>query len=102
MKAQIYNHAVWIKEIQPKVLKEKYSKLLNESGFKVLEVSEKHFEPFGYTALFLLSESHLAIHTFPEEGTTYIELSSCIAEPFYDFINNTTKWDREEKRSLLS
>jgi S-adenosylmethionine decarboxylase len=24
-----------------------------------------------------LAESHLAIHTFPEEGKTYIELSSC-------------------------
>lgn len=90
MKAQIYNHAFWIKETDPKFLKEKYNKLLNESGFKVLKVSEKYFEPFGYTALFLLSESHLAIHTFPEEETTYIELSSCVAEPFYKFIKNAT------------
>lgn len=40
------------------------------------------FDPFGYTAMFLLSESHLAIHTFPERGKTYIELTSCV-EPQY-------------------
>ena len=44
-----------------------------------------HFTPYGFTALYLLSESHLAIHTFPEENKSYIELSSCIDNPFYKF-----------------
>ena len=43
---------------------------------------------FIVTALFLLSESHFAIHTFPEENTTYIELSSCIKLPFDNFIKS--------------
>jgi S-adenosylmethionine decarboxylase len=38
--------------------------------------------------LFLLSESHFAIHTFPEEGQSYIELSSCVFEPFLKFVSN--------------
>ena len=88
MKAQIHNFAVWINETRPAALKENFSSLLTNSGFEVLEVVEKHFEPYGYTALFLLSESHFAIHTFPEHEETYIELSSCVLEPFNKFIKN--------------
>ena len=88
MKAQIYNYAVWINETNSKALKNKFTDLLRSSGFNVLDVSEKHFKPYGYTALFLLSESHFAIHTFPEEHTTYIELSSCVKKPFNKFIHN--------------
>jgi len=88
MKAQIYNYAVWINETDPALLKSKYNKLLSESGFNIESMQEKHFEPFGYTALFLLSESHLAIHTFPEHNETYLELSSCVREPFDEFIKN--------------
>ena len=88
MKAQIYNFAIWVNDTNPITLKKKYKKLLKESGFNILEISEKHFKPFGYTALFLLSESHFAIHTFPEHKETYIELSSCVKEPFNKFIKN--------------
>jgi|TARA_R110000744_G_C18942299_1_gene514537 S-adenosylmethionine decarboxylase len=91
MKAQIFNFSVWIKETEPKALKEYFGTLLAASGFEVLELSEKHFEPYGYTALFLLSESHFAIHTFPEHNETYIELSSCVIEPFNKFIKNYEK-----------
>ncbi len=88
MKAQIYNFAVWLNETEPKALKQKFKSLLTNSGFEVLEVTEKHFSPYGYTALFLLSESHFAIHTFPEHNETYIELSSCVKGPFNKFIKN--------------
>jgi S-adenosylmethionine decarboxylase len=82
MKAQIYNYTNWIEETNPEVLFDLFLLKLNEAGFGVEDVIEKRFEPHGYTALFLLSESHLAIHTFPEEGQTYIELSSCVKKPF--------------------
>lgn len=87
MQAKIYNYQTWIDETNPKRLKAKFKKLLNKSGFGVLRVSEHYFSPLGYTALFLLSESHLAIHTFPEENTTYIELSSCVKYQFDNFIH---------------
>jgi len=89
MKAQMHNYSCWIEETNPEILKDRYSKLLQEAGFGILEVVEKHFEPFGYTALFLLSESHFAIHTFPEHETAYIELSSCIKGPFDIFLKAT-------------
>lgn len=86
MKAQMYNFSSWISEIDPIVLKDIFSKLLTQSGFGIESIQEKHFEPYGYTALFLLSESHFAIHTFPESKQTYIELSSCVKKPFDKFV----------------
>ena len=50
---------------------------LTESGFTILNFVEHAFQPQGYTCLWLLGESHAAMHTFPEENKTYIELSSC-------------------------
>lgn len=88
MRAKIHNYSDWIGETSPEALKSTYTKLLNNAGFEVINYTEKHFKPFGYTALFLLAESHLAIHTFPEHNTTYIELSSCVAKPFYKFIKS--------------
>ena len=82
MKAKIWNHSVWIKECEPAALFELFGSILRCAGFTVLDVLEHRFTPFGYTALFLLCESHLAIHTFPEEGRTYVELSSCNYEYF--------------------
>lgn len=86
MKAQMYNFSSWIDEVDPQKLYQRYSQLLIASGFCIESIQEKRFNPYGYTALFLLSESHFAIHTFPEENQTYIELSSCVKEQFYRFV----------------
>jgi len=83
MKAAIYNYRVWVEEVEPSVLKESFDAVLIESGFTVLNFMEHSFEPQGYTAIWLLGESHFALHTFPEENKTYIELSSC-NEAMYD------------------
>tara|TARA_R100001510_G_scaffold57610_1_gene66423 strand:+ start:3867 stop:4151 length:285 start_codon:yes stop_codon:yes gene_type:complete len=87
MKAKMHNYSDWVKETSSKKLKSYYNSVLIESGFKILNIIDKHFEPYGYTALFLLAESHFAIHTFPEQKTTYIELSSCVQKPYYKFLN---------------
>lgn len=86
MTAQMHNFSMWVKETDPTRLKEIYTAKLQAAGFGLLQVVEQHFQPQGYTALFLLSESHFAIHTFPEHGETYIELSSCVKPPFIKFI----------------
>lgn len=85
MQAKIYNLRGWIKETDPQALKDKYLGLLVDCGFNVLRLAEHHFQPYGYTALFLLGESHFAVHTFPEHGKTYIELSSCVKKQFDAF-----------------
>lgn len=86
MKARMWRHPTWVKETDPEVLKELLDKMLADSGFTVLGFIDHHFSPFGYTALWLLSESHLAIHTVPEQGKTDCELSSCNQDMFVRFI----------------
>ena len=88
MKAQMHNYNCWVTETNPKTLKEYFNEILNNSGFGVINFIEHHFNPIGYTAIWLLSESHLAIHTFPEENQTYIELSSCVKIQFDKFIKS--------------
>jgi len=39
----------------------------------------------GITGLALLSESHLACHTFPEHGSICLNLFSCRPRPRWDF-----------------
>lgn len=82
----MFNYNSWIEETNPFELRKKYDNQLKESGFGVLSFVEYSFEPQGYTALWLLSESHFAIHTFPEEGKSYIELSSCIEKQYVKFM----------------
>lgn len=91
MKAAIWNYQKWIKQTDPQALIADFRDLLIASGFEVLREIEHHFQPYGYTCLFLIAESHLAIHTFPEEMTTYIELSSCNKEKHDRFVAGMTK-----------
>ena len=82
MKAYMNNFNAWIKyEDEKELIKEIDAELVN-AGFHVLEKCEHFFEPYGYTGLWLLSESHFAIHSFPEEDKIYIELTSCVDGPF--------------------
>ena len=39
--------------------------------------SVHRFEPQGVTALLLLAESHVALHTWPERGQAALDLFSC-------------------------
>ena len=96
MKAQMFNYCTWIEETSPLILKENFKMLLMKSDFNIESFIEKHFDPYGYTCLFLLSESHLAIHTFPEELKTYIELSSCVQVPFDKFVKKLSDGIRQE------
>lgn len=77
MKAEIYNISGWINSVDELVIKSYFDKILKKAGFTILNYQSHHFDPIGYTGLWLLSESHFAVHTFPEEKKTYIELSSC-------------------------
>jgi S-adenosylmethionine decarboxylase len=80
IEANIYNYKAWITETNPAVLKNKFTQILSSVGYTILKHIEYQFPTSGYTCLWLLAESHLAIHTFPEKGLSYIELSGCNAE----------------------
>lgn len=89
MQAKIWNFSQWIPETEPKLLREVFDEALRKAGFNVLCFTDHYFQPQGYTALWLLTESHFAVHTFPEFGKTYIELSSCNLEYYQEFLKQT-------------
>ncbi|MCD8295567.1 MAG: S-adenosylmethionine decarboxylase [Clostridia bacterium] len=89
MQAKIWNHRQWIEETEPERLRRSFDDLLRASGFNIILFTDHYFEPQGYTALWLLSESHFAVHTFPECGRTYIELSSCNLDYYCKFLTLT-------------
>ena len=44
---------------------------------KVLNLISKKFEPQGVTAIALLAESHLSIHTWPEAHYSAVDIFTC-------------------------
>jgi S-adenosylmethionine decarboxylase len=77
MEAKIYNYKTWVDNTDEAYLKKLMSELLKKAGFSIINAIEHSYSPQGYTAVWLLAESHLAIHSFPEANKTYIEISSC-------------------------
>ncbi|MEQ8239886.1 MAG: S-adenosylmethionine decarboxylase [Cyclobacteriaceae bacterium] len=88
MEAKIDNYNTWIKGCNEDTIKSRIVELLEQSGFTILNYIDHHFEPQGYTGLWLLAESHCALHTFPEENKSYLELSSCNETMYLDFKRN--------------
>ena len=86
MNAVMYNYNAWINYEKEEIVIPKIEKMLINSGFTIIKKVEHFFDYQGYTGLWLLAESHFAIHTFPEENKTYIEISSCVKKYFDKFM----------------
>ena len=93
MSANMHHYKNWDEETDPETLKSRYDRLLRASGFQVLSFMEHHFSPQGYTAVWLLGESHMAVHTFPEDGRSYVELTSCHAGKHAQFLHLLSQLD---------
>lgn len=50
---------------------------LSESRATVCQMIAERFEPQGVTVLALLSESHASMHTYPEDGSIFIDVFTC-------------------------
>nr|WP_321450374.1 S-adenosylmethionine decarboxylase [uncultured Carboxylicivirga sp.] len=98
---KIFNIKGWIELYEPIELKEQFDTALNKSGFKILQFTDHKFPENGYTAFWLLAESHFAVHTFDQDGCSYIELSSCNKQKALNFItlckqfNFTFQWEND-------
>jgi S-adenosylmethionine decarboxylase len=64
-----------------------FQKIVADLGLRT--IGETHWHQFpgtgGLTGLCLLSESHLACHTFPEHRSLCINLFCCVPRPEWDF-----------------
>lgn len=71
---------IWYdQEVEPIV--DQLCNLVNEN-FKVVGSAAHTFEPQGRTIVYILSESHFTVHTYPEHK--YISLDVYICNPAYD------------------
>jgi S-adenosylmethionine decarboxylase len=53
------------------------NKAAEASGSTLLTLSSHKFSPQGVTALGLLAESHISIHTWPESGYAAVDVFTC-------------------------
>ena len=81
----IKSETIWsCKEILPKI-----KKFSEKIGLKILAEKYYDFKPQGATLIFVLSSSHLAVHTWPENGYLHIDLVTCAKISSDDKITKT-------------
>jgi len=49
----------------------------DEANATVIDTSFHQFEPFGVSGILLISESHLCLHTWPENGYVAFDIFTC-------------------------
>ena len=72
-------------------VKEILMNICKDCNYEVLNIIEHKFEPYGYSLLFLLSESHISVHTFPERNYLSFDIYTCreyLDNVVYDNIYN--------------
>ena len=50
---------------------------VKESKSELINLTCHKFKPQGITALAMLADSHLSIHTWPEKGIAYCDIFTC-------------------------
>lgn len=71
--------------------------------FNVLGRMEHSFTPIGHTLIYLLSESHISVHTFPEKQYIAMDIYTCreypdnsVYQEIYDYLVGVFEADREK------
>jgi S-adenosylmethionine decarboxylase len=82
---QMFHFETWLSESEEAKLKEQLEHAIVAAGFTIVNFSEHAFPVKGYTCIWLLAESHVALHTFPESHTSFVQVSSCNQEKLERF-----------------
>lgn len=51
--------------------------VIEKCDLHVVSEAGHQFSPFGATYVYVLSESHMSIHTYPEKNTAYMDIFCC-------------------------
>jgi len=62
---------------QPDEISATFVNALGRAGATILHTLTHVFPGAGLTSVLILSESHAALHTWPETGTVHIDIFSC-------------------------
>lgn len=58
-------------------LKPLFDEIVKECDLHVVSETGYQFEPIGATYVYVLSESHMSIHTYPENNSAYMDIFCC-------------------------
>jgi len=58
-------------------IKELFNRIADAVGATVLNRFCHKFQPQGCTVVFALAESHISLHSFPEDGSVAIDCYTC-------------------------
>ena len=59
------------------LIRDRLKETTERYGLTLLDVVSNKFEPQGVTAVGLLAESHMSIHTWPEHGYAAVDIFTC-------------------------
>ena len=73
------------------ILRDIIKNAIIESGATIIDFNEKIFDNKGYTIVYLLTESHCSIHTYPEHNALFTDLFTCGNNCSYDIYEKSLK-----------
>jgi len=82
-------------------LKTVMDSICEKYDFNILQKIEHTFDPQGISIIYLLSESHMTIHTFPEKKYIAFDLYTCREYPNNDVYNEIQNYITQEFKSDL-
>ncbi len=89
----------------PHLLEEHMIEAAKAANATVISTSFRTFEPFGVSGVVIVSESHLAIHTWPEYGFAAIDFFTCgdSSNPWkaHEYLKRVLKPKRTEEKEVL-
>lgn len=53
------------------------SAAIENADYKILNFSVTQYQPYGLSVIFIIAQSHIAFHTYPEYFYMQIEISTC-------------------------
>lgn len=84
----------------PTLIKEYMNEAAKIANATIVELVFHHFNPYGVSGAVIISESHLAIHTWPEYGYAAVDVFTCgdKIDPWtaFKFLEDVFKSDRSE------
>ena len=84
----------------PTLIKEHMNEAAKIANATIVESVFHHFNPYGVSGAVIISESHLAIHPWPEYGYAAVDVFTCgdKIDPWtaFKFLEDVFKSDRSE------
>jgi S-adenosylmethionine decarboxylase len=79
-------------------VKPKLERIILKCDLHVVAEAGHQFEPVGATYVFVLSESHMSIHTYPELNTAYLDIFCCSStfDPLYAVTTVSTEFETND------